>query len=62
MSMQAILNFASIVQVPATAPWATGAFTGTAATSTWYGTDRTKQEILKNIYDQFNNEMAFGSF
>jgi hypothetical protein len=23
---------------------------------------RTKQEILKNIFDQFNNQLAFGSF
>ena len=28
----------------------------------WYGGDRTKQEILKNVFDQFNNEDAFGSF
>jgi hypothetical protein len=50
MSMQEILDFA------ATTP----PFNGSAATSVWYGGDRTKQEILKNIFDQFNNELAFG--
>jgi hypothetical protein len=59
MAMQAILNFAATV---GSSPWTTGAFTGTAASSQWYGTDRTKQEILKNIFDQFNNQLAFGSF
>jgi hypothetical protein len=38
-----------------------GAFTGTAASSSWYGTDRTKQEILKNIFDQINNQQAFAA-
>jgi hypothetical protein len=59
MTMQAILDFASTLGA---SPWTTGAFTGTAANSTWYGSDRTKQEILKNIFDQFNNRDAFGSF
>jgi hypothetical protein len=27
--------------------------------SSWQ--DRTKQEILKNVFDQFNNQLAFGS-
>jgi hypothetical protein len=59
MSMQALLSFAATLDV---SPWTNGAFTGTPASSNWYGTDRTKQEILKNIFDQFNNQMAFGSF
>ena len=49
MSMQAILNFAATTPSP---------FSG----GVWYGGDRTKQEILKNIFDQFNNQLAFGSF
>lgn len=52
MPMQDILDYA------AKAP----AFTGTAANSSWYGTNRTKQEILKNLFDQFNNRLAFGEF
>jgi hypothetical protein len=32
------------------------------ASPAWYGGDRTKQEILKNVFDQFNNQDAFGSF
>jgi hypothetical protein len=59
MTVQAILDFAATL---GSSPWATGAFTGTASTSTWYGTDRTKQEILKNVFDQINNRNAFGSF
>jgi hypothetical protein len=54
MSMQAILNFAATTPSP---------FNGlTGSGSVWYGGNRTKQEILKNIFDQFNNQMAFGSF
>ncbi|HLM50877.1 MAG TPA: hypothetical protein VK279_10045, partial [Solirubrobacteraceae bacterium] len=47
MTMQAILDYA-----------ANPAFSGT----TWYAGNRTKQEILKNVFDQFNNRFAFGSF
>jgi hypothetical protein len=50
MSMQDILDFAA----------STPPFTGPPASSVWYSGDRTKQEILKNIFDQFNNELAFG--
>ncbi len=49
MSMQAILDFAAT----STYPFNSGV---------WYGGNRTKQEILKNIFDQFNNQLAFGSF
>jgi hypothetical protein len=53
MSMQAILDFAATTPSP---------FNGNTVSSVWYGGDRTKEEILKNIFDQFNNQMAFGSF
>lgn len=53
MSMQAILDFAATTPSP---------FNGSTISSVWYGGDRTKEEILKNIFDQFNNQMAFGSF
>jgi hypothetical protein len=52
-SVSNILTFAATNGV---SPWATGAFTS----PTWYGTDRTKQEILKNVFDQINNQLAFG--
>jgi hypothetical protein len=64
MAMQAILDFAATID-PATPPWDVGAYNGA---NVWYFNtttglqDRTKQEILKNIFDQFNNELAFGSF
>lgn len=50
MTMQAILDFASTTPVP---------FNGSTSNGIWYGGDRTKQEILKNIFDQFNNGDAF---
>jgi hypothetical protein len=53
MSMQAILDYASTTLSP---------FNGSTSSSVWYGGNRTKQEILKNIFDQFNNQLAFGSF
>ena len=53
MSMQAILDFAATTPSP---------FNGSTSAPVWYGGDRTKQEILKNIFDQFNNQLAFGSF
>jgi hypothetical protein len=52
MSMQAILDYAATVPP----------FNGNASSPVWYAGDRTKQEILKNVFDQFNNQMAFGSF
>jgi hypothetical protein len=53
MSMQAILDYAATTPTP---------FNGSTSTSVWYSGDRTKQEILKNVFDQFNNRDAFGSF
>ena len=53
MAMQAILDFAATTPSP---------FNGSTSSSVWYGGDRTKQEILKNVFDQFNNRLAFGSF
>jgi hypothetical protein len=53
MAMQAILDYAATTPSP---------FNGSTSTSIWYGGDRTKQEILKNVFDQFNNQDAFGSF
>jgi hypothetical protein len=49
MAMQAILDYAAT----SASPYNSGV---------WYGGNRTKQEILKNIFDQFNNQLAFGSF
>jgi hypothetical protein len=51
MAMQAILDYAATTPSPFN-----------ASTSVWYGGNRTLQEILKNIFDQFNNQLAFGSF
>jgi hypothetical protein len=53
MSMQALLDYAATTPAP---------FNGSTSSSVWYGGNRTKQEILKNIFDQFNNQLAFGSF
>jgi hypothetical protein len=53
MSMQSILDYAATTPSP---------FNGSTSSSIWYGGDRTKEEILKNIFDQFNNQLAFGSF
>jgi hypothetical protein len=54
MSMQAILDYAATTPSP---------FNGlTSASSVWYGGNKTKEEVLKNIFDQFNNQLAFGSF
>jgi hypothetical protein len=53
MAMQAILDFAATTPSP---------FNGSTSSSVWYAGNRTKQEILKNIFDQFNNQLAFGSF
>ncbi|MEI7770555.1 MAG: hypothetical protein WCI67_11225 [Chloroflexales bacterium] len=48
MTMQAILNFAATTSYP-------------FSNGIWYGIDRTKQEILKNIFDQVNNQIAFAA-
>jgi hypothetical protein len=53
MAMQAILDFAATTPAP---------YTGPPSSGVWYAGNRTKQEILKNIFDQFNNGDAFGSF
>jgi hypothetical protein len=51
-TVSGILAFAATA---GSSPWTTGAFTS----PTWYGTDRTRQEILKNVFDQINNQLAF---
>jgi hypothetical protein len=53
MTMQAILDYGATTPSP---------FNGDTSSSIWYGGNRTLEEILKNIYDQFNNQLAFGSF
>jgi hypothetical protein len=53
MKMQDILGFAATTPSP---------FNGSTSSSIWYGGNRTKEEILKNTFDQFNNQLAFGSF
>jgi len=53
MSMQAILGYAATTPSP---------FNGLTSGSVWYGGNKTKEEVLKNIFDQFNNQLAFGSF
>jgi hypothetical protein len=58
MTMQAILDHASSLVGGG------GAYVGS---NVWFGSPstgayRTRQEILKNIFDQFNNQQAFGSF
>jgi hypothetical protein len=50
--MQEILDYAATVPP----------FNGSTSNSVWYAGDRTLQEVLKNVFDQFNNEDAFGSF
>ena len=53
MSMQAILDYAATTPSP---------FNGLTSSSVWYAGNRTLEEVLKNIFDQFNNGLAFGSF
>lgn len=53
MSIQAILDYASTTPIP---------FNGSTSNPVWFGGNQTKEEILKNIFDQFNNGDAFGSF
>lgn len=49
MTIQAILNYAATVPP----------FNGIVATPVWYAGDKTKEEVLKNVFDQFNNGNAF---
>jgi hypothetical protein len=53
MSMQAILDYAATTPSP---------FSVVTSGSVWYSGNKTKEEVLKNIFDQFNNQFAFGSF
>jgi hypothetical protein len=53
LSMQTILDYAATTPAP---------FNGSTSSSVWYTGNRTLEETLKNIYDQFNNSDAFGSF
>jgi hypothetical protein len=46
LTVQAVLDYEATTPSP---------FNG----STWYGTNRTKQEIAKNVFDQINNQLAF---
>jgi hypothetical protein len=52
-SIQGILTFAGTA---GSSPWATGAY---VATDNWYAGNRTLEEVLKNIFDQINNNLAF---
>jgi hypothetical protein len=52
-SVQAILDFAATV---GPSPWTIGAYTGS---NVWYGANRTLQTVLKNTFDQINNQDAF---
>jgi len=51
MTVQAILTHASTSPSP---------FNGSTSNPVWYAGDRTKQEIAKNVFDQINNQLAFG--
>jgi len=50
LTIQAILNLAATTPAP---------FNGVVATPIWYAGDKTKEEVLKNVFDQFNNGLAF---
>jgi hypothetical protein len=52
-TVQWILDFAATVDV---SPWTNGAYSGS---NVWYGGNRTLEEILKNTFDQINNNDAF---
>jgi hypothetical protein len=54
-SVLTILNFAATTTLVTFG----GPFNGNVSNSSWYAGNRTKQEILKNIFDQINNELAF---
>ena len=51
MAMQAILDYASTTPSP---------FNGSKSSPVWYGGDRTKQEILKNVFDQSTMRTSSG--
>jgi hypothetical protein len=52
-TVQWILNFAATI---GSSPWTTGAYSGS---NIWYAGNRTLEEILKNTFDQINNNAAF---
>jgi hypothetical protein len=52
-TVQWILDFAAKVDV---SPWTNGAYSGS---NVWYGGNKTLEEILKNTFDQINNNEAF---
>ena len=52
MTIQAILDHAATVPP----------FNGSTSSPNWFASNKTKEEVLKNIFDQFNNQDAFGSF
>lgn len=52
-TVQWILDFAATIGV---SPWTTGAYSGS---NVWYAGNRTLEEILKNTFDQINNNDAF---
>jgi hypothetical protein len=52
-TVQWILNFAATIDV---SPWTNGAYSGS---NNWYAGNRTLEEILKNTFDQINNNDAF---
>ena len=62
MKMQQILDFAATTTAQLFQGTYSGPFNGSTSSSNWYSSNRTKEEILKNIFDQFNNQLAFGSF
>jgi hypothetical protein len=51
--VQWILNFAATIDV---SPWTNGAYSGS---NNWYAGNRTLEEVLKNTFDQINNNDAF---
>jgi hypothetical protein len=52
MTVQAILTYAATTPSP---------FNGSTSNSIWYGGNRTLEEVLKNIFDQINNNDAFAA-
>ena len=52
----AAMTINSSLNVAATTP---SPFNGSTSNSIWYAGDRTKEEILKNVFDQINNQDAF---
>jgi hypothetical protein len=57
MTVQAILDYeATTTMLPAPYP-----FNGSTLNSSWYGGNRTLEEIAKNVFDQINNQLAFAA-